>query len=154
MLKNVCFQFRHCSWHCITTMTFERPWQNFLGYLRVEPWHFPVYFDPFYKFWKVFGSYLIHQLGIRIVKGQTLKLILPSNGTRNSVVNEFQCFFVFNVGELKSVDMTCKWTCCILGFAWNPILNSSNWRPLISITFFASKYISFNRFKWSFVSCK
>lgn len=58
------------------------------------------------------------------------------------VLNEFQCFFVFKNVESKSVEITCKCNCCILGSAWNPILNSSTFRLFNSITFTAIKCIS------------
>lgn len=79
---------------------------------------------------------------------------VPSCGIKYSVVNEFQCFLVFKKGELKSFEITCRWTCSMLGIAWYPILKSSSFCPFTSITFTAIKYISFSKFKWFLLNCK
>lgn len=81
-------------------------------------------------------------------------LVLPSCAMNSGVLNEFQCLIVFKDGEMKSVEMTCIWRCCMLGSAWKPILNWCNFRFSILITSLAILYISFNSFKWFFVNYK
>lgn len=70
------------------------------------------------------------------------------------VLKEFQCVLVLSRSDIKSVDITCRWSRCRLGAKWNPILKSFKFPPTTSIALNPKNSISFISCLWLLRSSK
>lgn len=131
------FQIGHILWTIITFMTFQIGGQKFLTDIRRR-----------FNYSAIELNFLVNICGT-IYKNKTfssrksISQNKPRTFQKNFVLKLFQWTFVFRLGELKSFEITCKWSRCILGSEWYPILNVLSSCPVTSMTFFANNSSSF-----------